>query len=117
MQAMHRPLRPRRALLLAMALCVGAAPRAASAGAAPSLALDAVSYTVANGPAEAGDVLTPAAPPAPGPLSPPVVSLTRAALGLVAGDVLLSLSFGRDALPSGTLFFSVDRGASGNDDH
>jgi hypothetical protein len=85
----------------------------ARSAAAPSLALDPTSPTLTGIAAEAGEVLNPAAPPAPGPLAPPVRSFTLEALGLVAGDVPTTLSFGFDAIPSGVFFFSVDRAARG----
>jgi hypothetical protein len=96
--------------LLALMIALHAAPPIAR-GAAPSLALDGSSPTIASGPAEAGQVLSPAAPPAPAPLDPPVLAIPLSALGLVPGDVPNAFSFGHDALPAGTLFFSVDRDA------
>jgi hypothetical protein len=94
---------------------LGAAVWAPTAwAAAPSFTLDASSPTLGSIAADPGDVLRPAAPPAPGPgLAPPVASLDLSALGLVAGDVPLGMSFGFDALPSGSLHFSVDRGTGG----
>ena len=75
--------------------------------------LDAASPTVAAIGSDPGEVLRPAVPPMPGPLSPPLRSFTRSALGLVPGDVPTTLSIGVDAIPSGILFFSVDRSARG----
>ena len=83
------------------------------AAAAPALVLDGASPTVAVIGSVAGEVLTPAVPPLPGPLSSPIRSFTLTALGPVAGDVPVTLSFGVDAIPSGILFFGVDRSARG----
>jgi hypothetical protein len=85
-----------------------------ASAAAPSVALDATSPTLAAIGAQAGELLTPAAPPGPGPsLAPPFRSIDLSALGLVSGDVPIALSLGLDALPAGTLHFSVDRAARG----
>jgi hypothetical protein len=88
------------------------------AGTAPSFILDATSPTVAATPTSAGDLLRPAAPPGPGPvlpatLAPPLLSIDLAALGLVAGDSVRSISFGRDEMSVGTFHFAVDRGTHG----
>jgi hypothetical protein len=89
-------------------------PAALHAEGTPSLLLDPDSPTLATIGAEAGEILDPPIPPAPGPgLPPPLRSFTLAALGLVAGDVPVAISFGRDALPGGILHFSVDRTSSG----
>lgn len=86
----------------------------AAAEGAPSFLLDAASPTGAAIGAAPGEVLNPAAPPAPGPgLPPPLRSFPLSAVGLVAGDVPSSLSFGLDALPQGQLHFAVDRTARG----
>jgi hypothetical protein len=85
----------------------------AHTGPAPSMLLDSVSPTLSMIPADAGDVLSPGAAPSPGPLPDPLLSLTLSALGLVSGDVPVALSFGLDAIPSGVLFFGVDRSAAG----
>jgi len=100
-------------LAAAGALCslVGP-PGAARAAAPPSLALDTASPSVAILGVAAGEVLNPALPPAPG-IGPPVRTVSLAAMGLVAGDVPIALSFGRDAIPSGRLHFSVSRAANG----
>jgi Thrombospondin type 3 repeat/Bacterial TSP3 repeat len=101
----------------AASLCCAAWTVAASGAAAegaPSFLLDAASPTgVAIG-AAPGEVLNPAAPPAPGPGLPvPLRALPLSSLGLVPGDVPSSLSFGLDALPHGQLHFTVDRDARG----
>jgi hypothetical protein len=83
------------------------------AAAAPAFLLDGASPTVAAIGSDAGEVLTPAIPPTPGPLSSPIRSIALTALGLVAADVPVTLSFGVDSIPSGILFFSVDRSTRG----
>jgi hypothetical protein len=84
----------------------------AAADGAPSFLLDAASPTGAAIGAAPGEVLNPSAPPAPGPgLPPPLRSFPLSSLGLVAGDVPSSLSFGLDALPQGQMHFAVDRDA------
>jgi len=75
--------------------------------------LDSGSPTLSLLAAEAGEVLRPAIPPAPGPLPNPVLSLSLSALGLVSGDVPTAISFGVDVIPNGVLYFAVDRSASG----
>jgi hypothetical protein len=102
---------PLVALLIGIAtLVVGAS---ASRGAAPTFALDAISPTLSAFGANPGELLQPAAPPAPGPLAPPSLALGLAELGLVAGDVPNAVSFGVDALPSGVVHFAVGRSTSG----
>jgi hypothetical protein len=91
---------------------LAAPPGAAHAAAPPSFALDAASPSLPLLGAAAGEVLNPALPPAPAP-GPPVRSLPLAALGLVAGDLPLAVSFGRDAIPGGRLHFGVSRVADG----
>jgi hypothetical protein len=91
---------------------LAALPMATHAAAPPSFALDAASPSLGALGAAAGEILNPTVPPAPG-IGPPVRSVSLAALGLVAGDVPIAISFGRDALPSGRLHFSVDRAADG----
>jgi hypothetical protein len=100
-------------LAAAGALCslVGP-PGAAGAAAPPCFALDTGSPSVALLGVAAGEVLSPSVPPSPG-IGPPVRSVSLAAMGLVAGDVPIALSFGRDAIPSGRLHFSVSRAANG----
>ena len=86
----------------------------ARAGGAPSLGLGAGSPSLTAIGAAPGELLNPAAPPTPGPgLAAPVRSFDLLALGLVAGDEPMAFSYGLDALPSGILHFSVDRGARG----
>jgi hypothetical protein len=115
----RRPARrARRRAALALIACALASSADARAGTAPSFALDASSPTLAATGAAAGEVLNPAAVPAPAPplpasLAPPVRSLDLASLGLTAGDVPSALSFGIDEIATGKLFFSVDRGSSG----
>ena len=102
----------RRAAWIATALlAIGTAPGSARAQPAPTFGLDPTSPTLVTIGASAGEALRPAVPPAPGPLAPPIRSLDLTALGLVAGDVPMTLSFGVDAIPSGVFFFSVDRDA------
>jgi len=97
--------------IAAAALCAGSGP--VFAAAAPSLLLDPSSPTLGVIAAEAGEVLSPSLPPGPGPLPGPVRAVGLSDLGLVAGDVPSALSFGVDAIPSGVLFFGVDRSATG----
>ena len=124
--ASRRRERARRAFsataLLAAALLTGMGaldPAAeARAGAAPSFALDPASPTLAATGTAPGEVLNPAAAPAPAPplpdtLADPVRSLDLAALGLAPGDVPTALSFGIDDIAGGRLFFAVDRSSSG----
>ena len=79
----------------------------------PRFALDAISPTLSAFGANPGELLQPAAPPAPGHLAPPSLALGLAELGLVAGDVPNAVSFGVDALPSGVVHFAVGRSTSG----
>ncbi len=106
--------RSRRGLLAAAGALgsLAALPDSAQTAAPPSLALDTGSPSVAVLGVAAGEVLNPALPPAPGP-GPPVRTVSLAAMGLVPGDVPIALGFGRDAIPSGRLHFSVSRAANG----
>jgi hypothetical protein len=81
---------------------------------AQSFVLDAASASLPGILATPGDVLQMGVPggPAPGPLPPPAIGLSAAALGLLPGDVVDAFSFGDDT-PGGTLYFSVDRLALG----
>jgi hypothetical protein len=97
--------------IFAAALCSW--PGLAESTPAPSMMLDPSSPTLVAIAAEAGELLSPSNPPGPGPLPTPVRSVSLAALGLVPGDVPNSFSFGLDSIPTGILFFSVDRSASG----
>ena len=63
-------------------------PAETHAAAAPTLMLDETSPTVAAIGSVAGELLTPAAPPMPGPLASPFQSLSLSGLGLVSGDLL-----------------------------
>jgi hypothetical protein len=75
--------------------------------------LDDASPTLGVIGAAAGEVLRPAVPPSAGPLSAVVLSIGLTELGLVSGDVPSSLSFGFDVIPTGFLYFGVDRSAVG----
>ena len=94
-----------------LALPHHAAP--ASAATAPSMVLDTSSPTLATIGAASGEVLRPALPPAPGTLPAPIRAVTLADMGLVAGDLPASVSYGIDAIPAGRFFFSVDRNTTG----
>jgi hypothetical protein len=64
----------------------------------------------------AGDVLVPGAAPVPGPIPPPALGIPAAVLGLVAGDVVNSISFGRGPagpFPGLEVLYSVDAAAVG----
>jgi len=68
------------------------------------------------GAATPADILVPPVPPIPGGIPPPVVGIPAAALGLVAGDVLNSISFGfgpPGPAPFLEVLFSVDAAAVG----
>jgi hypothetical protein len=104
----------RPAVCAASLACALLAAGDANAAGAPGFLLDSGSPTGSAIGAAPGEILQPAAPPAPGPGLPlPIRSFDLPALGLVSGDVPLALSFGLDAVPAGTLHFSVDRGSSG----
>src|SRR5947199_7501126 len=60
----------------------------------PPFTLAPGSPTLPPIPATAADILVPAVPPVPGPVPPPILGIPAAALGVVAGDVLNSISFG-----------------------
>src|SRR5262249_9350176 len=82
----------------------------------PPFTLAPGSPTLAPIPATSADVLVPAVPPVPGGIPPPVVGIPMAALGLVAGDVLNSISFGFGPFgpaPGLEVLFSVDAAAVG----
>jgi len=84
----------------------------------PSFTLSPPSVTLPIAAATAGDVLNPAVPPpAPGPAPAPVLAIPAAALGLVAGDVISSISFGvgppGGPAPGVQVLFSVDGAAAG----
>ena len=98
-------------IVIATLLCLKAAP--AFSAPAPAMILDAGSPTLSTISAQAGEILRPSQAPTIGPLAAPVRAVTLASLGLVPGDTPTSLSFGNDALPSGIVFFAVDRSANG----
>jgi hypothetical protein len=82
----------------------------------PPFTLAPGSPTLPPIPATAADILVPAVPPVPGPVPPPILGIPAAALGLVAGDVLNSISFvfGPPAPgPGAKVLFSVDAAAVG----
>ena len=76
-------------------LLVATSARAAS----PSFTLSPPSVTLPAILATPADVLSPAIPPVPGPMPPPVIGIPAAALGLLPGDVITGLSYG--ILPGG----------------
>ncbi len=94
-----------------VALCVS--PSLARSSNAPSMVLDSSSPTLVSIDVAAGELLSPAVIPSPGPLPEPVRRVSLSALGLVSGDIPVAFSFGLDAIPSGVLFFGVDRSAAG----
>ena len=82
----------------------------------PSFTLSPASPTLGGISAVASDVLSPAIPPAPGPMPLPVVGIPAAALGLVPGDVVSSISFGLAPpafAPGIEVLFSMDGAAAG----
>ena len=88
-----------------------------SKAASPSFTLATGSSSLGVVAATPGDVLDPSVSPAPGSIPPPLIGIPGAALGLVAGDKLNSLSFG--TLPSTPgpgmqVHFSVDGAALGS---
>ncbi len=100
------------AAVLAAALALPVSAQAAS----PAFSLAPASPSLAGIGAAQGDILSPALPPAPGSLPPPVVSIPAAVLGIAPGDVVRDFSFG--ILPpvpvAGTrVLFSVDAAAIG----
>jgi hypothetical protein len=99
-------------ICLAAAASLGSA-NPARADPAPSMLLDASSPTLAAIGAAPGEILSPAVPPAPGPLSDPLRAFALSDLGLVAGDIPSAVSFGVDAIPTGVFFFTVERSAVG----
>src|SRR5215468_3012452 len=109
-----RLARARRTALVALpTLLLAAAPAVANS---PSFTLSPGSPTLPLVPATAEDVLNPAVPPGPGPLPAPVVGIPAAALGLVPGDVISSISFGVGPFAPAfglELLFSVDGAATG----
>lgn len=103
--------RPNAWLSLTVALLVSATGVQATS---PTFTLSPPSPTLGGIGAAANDILSPAIPPAPGPMPPPIVSIPAAALGLVPGDVVSSISFGlapASFVPGLEALFSVD-GAS-----
>lgn len=87
-----------------------------ASAASPSFTLSPPAPSLAIIPATAADVLEPAIPPVPGPMPPPIIDIPFAALGLVPGDIINSLSYG--ILPPGPgpgvkVLFSVDTGTLG----
>ena len=102
----------RRLLVLVLAGSLLASGPAAATS--PSFTLTPPSPTLAAVPATPADVLSPAGLPVPGPMPAPVIDIPMAALGLVPGDVINSISFG--TLPPGPgpglqIVFSVDGSA------
>jgi len=95
-------------IALAGALC--AVP---SRSGAQIFALDPASASLPLVPALSSSMLEPAGPPGPGPLPPPVVGLTPAQLGLLAGDVIDAISIGDDGGIGATLYFTVSRSSPG----
>jgi hypothetical protein len=105
----------RRYVLFAIASAALLAPSSASAT-SPSFSLDPPSPSLPIVAATSADILNPAVPPAPGPLPPPAIGIPGAALGLGAGDVISSISFGLLPAAPGPgmrVNFSVDGVAAG----
>jgi hypothetical protein len=92
--------------MLAMAATLSAHPRTA---AAQSFVLDPASASRSSIPATAGDILMPAAAPAPGPLAAPKIGIPATSFGLLSGDVVDAFTFGDDRGP--VIYFSVSRGS------
>jgi hypothetical protein len=101
-----------RSVLVTILLLTTSSARATS----PSFTLAPGSPSLGVIPATPADVLDPSVSPVPGLIPPPVVGIPAAALGLVPGDVVSSISFG--TLPPGPgpgmqVHFSVDGAAAG----
>lgn len=99
-------------LILAVFVLSAHSARASS----PSFTLGPASPTLGAIVAGPADVLVPAQAPAPGPLPPPVVGISAAALGLIAGDVVSGLSYGTLPAAPGPgvkIYFSVDPASTG----
>jgi len=82
----------------------------------PPFTLAPGSPTLGGIPATAADILVPPVPPVPGPVPPPILGIPSVVLGLVAGDVLNSISFGFGPPAPGPclkVLFSVDAAAVG----
>ena len=100
-----------RSVLVVILLLTASISRATS----PSFTLAPGSPSLGIIPATPADILDPSVSPVPGLIPPPVVGIPAAALGLVPGDVVSSISFGTLA-PGGPglqVHFSVDGAAAG----
>ena len=106
-------MKPVRSGMIATAMTVAVFGVGASGALAQTIVLDPASSSLTGIPATTGDLLRPSTAPPAAPM--PVVGLTAAEIGLVAGDVIDALSYGEDAalLGPSTLFFSVDRTSTG----
>src|SRR5262249_18600415 len=106
--------RARQAALVALpTLLLTVTPAVANS---PSFTLSPGSPTLPLVPATAMDILKPAVPPAPGLLPAPVIGIPAAALGLLPGDVVTSISFGlgpAGPAPGLEVLFSVDAASGG----
>ena len=100
-----------RSILVAILLLTASSSSATS----PSFTLAPGSPSLGIIPATSAAVLDPSVAPVPGVIPPPVVGIPAAALGLVAGDVVRSISFGALAAggPGMQVHFSVDGAAAG----
>jgi hypothetical protein len=123
---MHKPIHHcgtrvssalRRYVVLGVTLGTALVASPVAHATSPSFSLDPTSPSLIAIGATAADVLNPTVPPALGPLPPPAVAIPAAALGLVPGDVISSISYGLMApiLPGPGLQvnFSVDAAATG----
>src|SRR5262245_46867530 len=102
-----------RCVVASLAVCVVAS---AAYAASPSFVLSPASPTLAGIGATTRDVLAPAISPTGGPMPPPTVSIPAAALGLGAGDIVSSVSFGLappSYMPGLRAWFSVDGASTG----
>ena len=97
---------------LAAILVAATSARATS----PSFTLSPGSPTLPLIVAGPTDILNPSVPPMPGPIPPPVIGIPAAALGLLPGDVVTSISFGigpAGPAPGLEVLFSVDAASPG----
>ena len=111
-----RPATEGRRASLAIALAALLLASAPTYANSPSFTLSPPSVSLPLIPATPADILNPAVPPVPGPLPPPVIGIPSAALGLLPGDVVTSISFGigpAGPAPGLQVLFSVDAASGG----
>ena len=110
------PAPPRPLAWLAAALAAILVAATSARAASPSFTLSPASPTLPAILGMPADIINPAVVPAPGPLPPPVIGIPAAALGLLPGDVVTSLSFGigpAGPAPGLEVLFSVDGASPG----